>query len=447
MRTERRAASTRVRAYRWPAFLFVGCTSVASVEACGDSVISPSNPSNDASAQDTREASDVDASTDASMWDATLHEAGSPALPDTGSDASVVSPSPYPIYTRAEVDAWSTTNPEYTRLASSWAGDVNRPYDPYGPEVSSVERDVLKDESVYIKTQAVLWAADGDAARKAKVTALLDTLREITSWQTDPVEQYRLVAGWVMTNLAQAATLVGYEDPLFTRFLVTVTYPIMDWTGSNNWQASFADSKLAIAIYARDAALYADARSYFYRRLPQTIYHSAYDGKTVVPCLNKAGGPDPSQTVSAWGGYWGAPQVKTDYTFVDPSYVVDGFNSETIRDLAHVSMGLGAWMHAARTIVAHGDALERSAYDRLRAGYALHAKRVLAYKSTGATPPPTTVNGDGGGALNQGWLGARRLFEDDAPADVVTLCNHADVKGFAAAGANHLVDEMFADGP
>ena len=34
----------------------------------------------------------------------------------------------YPVYTRAEIDAWSTGSAEYTRLAGSWAGNVNRAY-------------------------------------------------------------------------------------------------------------------------------------------------------------------------------------------------------------------------------------------------------------------------------------------------------------------------------
>ena len=136
------------------------------------------------------------------------------------------------------------------------------------------------------------------------------------------------------TNLVQAAAIIGYRDPEFTRFLVKVNYPIMDWPGANNWQASFADSKLAIAVYLNDAALYADAKAYFYERLAQSNWHSAYDGNKVVPVENNDGTPSASRTINAWGGYWGAPQVKSDYTFVNPSYVVDGFNTETIRDLS-----------------------------------------------------------------------------------------------------------------
>jgi hypothetical protein len=271
-------------------------------------------------------------------------------------------------------------------------------------------------------------------------------MRAIRSWQWDKVEQYRLVAGWATTNLAQAAAIVGYRDPAFTRFLRDVNYPIMDWPGAGNWQGSFADSKLAVAVYLNDAALYADAKAYFYRGVAQSNYRSAYDGNKVRPVLANDGTPSSSRTIQAWGGYFGAPQVKSDFTFVAPSYVTDGFNNETIRDLGHVSMGLGAWMHGARTILARGDTFEGEAYVRLRAAYALHAKRVLAYKNTGVIPVPTTVRGDGGTVLNQGWFGARRLFKSDTPADVLTLCDHPHVKSFAAAGANHLVAEAFTDG-
>jgi len=371
---------------------------------------------------------------------------------DTAVDApSPPKPSPYPVFTQAEVDAWSTKSPEYTRLASSWAGNVSRTYASYGTEISSTERDVLKDESVYIKTQAALFAADGNMARKNKVVALLDDLRSVTSWQTDSVEQYRLVAGWAMTNLAQAAAFVDYHDPAFSKFLVDVCYPLLDWTGANNWQASFADSRLAIAVYEKNESLYADAKAYFYARVAQSNYHSKYDGTKVVPLLKSDGKTlDIAMTISTWGGYWGAPQVKSDLTFVDPSYVTDGFNAETIRDLGHVSMGLGGWMHAARTILAHEGTLDKQAYDRLRAAYALHAKRVLAFKKTGSIPTPATVKTEdtsSNGAFNQSWFGARRLFGSDTPADVVTMLSDPAVAGFPAAGANHLVDEPFCDGP
>ena len=349
------------------------------------------------------------------------------------------------VYTQAEIDAWSTTSAEYTRLAGSWAANVDRDHSSYGSEISSVERDVLKDESVYMKVQAVLWAADEEADRRSKVFAMLDELRGVTSWETDPGEQYRLVAGWSCTNLAQAAAIVDYQDPDFKTFLVDVCYPILDWTNGPNWHASFADSKLAIAAYIGDADLWEDAKGYFYQRISQSIFHSAYDGDKIKPLLDAEGDPQIGLTVLHWGGGIDAAQINSDFTPVNPDQFPDGVNAERMRDLGHVSMGLGAFMHAARTVLAQGESLEPHAYDRLREAYAHHGDRVLAYLETGVIPEPDTIQGDGGGSLRQAWFGARKLFKDDTPAVVVTLCSREEVTSFAAAGANHLVAEAFAD--
>jgi hypothetical protein len=352
----------------------------------------------------------------------------------------------YPVYTQAEIDAWSTSSPEYADLARTWAGNVDRAYTSYGTEISSVERDLLKDESGYMKVQAVLWAADGNAARRDKVITMLNGLRSVTSWEWDPVEQYRLVAGWACTNLAQAAAIIRYHDPGLRRFLVDECYSILDWSNGGNWHASFADSRLAIAAYVGDAALWADAKAYFYRRIGQSIYHSTYDGMAVLPLRNDAGTALPGLTQSHWGGNWGVTQINMDFRPIDPARFPDGTNAERTRDLGHVSMGLGGWMHGARTILAQGDVLEPHAYDRLRAGYAHHGDRVLAYLITDVIPPPTTARGDGGGSLNQAWFGARVLFGADTPAVVRTLCERSEVTGYDAGGANHLVAEQFADG-
>ena len=349
------------------------------------------------------------------------------------------------MYTQAEIDAWSTSSPEYTRLANSWAGNVNRPHTSYGTEISSVERDKLKDESGYMKVQAVLWAADGNTARRDKVVTMLDELKPVTSWEWDAVEQYRLVAGWACTNLAQAAAIINYHDAGFETFLVDECYSILDWTNGPNWHASFADSRLAIAAYIEDPTLWADAKAYFYQRIGQSIYHSAHDGNDVEPLLDSSGVPTVGLTKSHWGGNWGQSQINDDFTPVDPSTFPDGTNAERMRDLGHVSMGLGGFMHGARTILAQGDVLEQHAYDRLHAAYVHHGDRVLEYLNTGVMPAPVPTQGDGGGSLNQAWFGARAFFDANTPADVLALCNHEDVKGYPAAGANHLVAEAFAD--
>ncbi|GAA4897481.1 hypothetical protein GCM10023223_09520 [Stackebrandtia albiflava] len=350
----------------------------------------------------------------------------------------------HPVFTPAEIDAWSSTSHEYTRLAGSWAGNVNRSYASYGAEISSTERDLFRDESGYLKVQAMLWAADGDTARRDKVVTRLNDIGNVISWQADAAQQYRLVAGWSCTNLAQAAAMVDYQDTDFTRFLVQECYPLLDWSNGGNWHASFADSRLAIASYVQDTDLWNDAKAYFNTRIAQSIYHSRYDGTRVRPLLDANGKPSVGLTRNHWGGTWGVTQITNDLSPIDPARFPDGVNAERTRDLGHVSMGLGAWIHGARTILAQGDTLEPHAFDRLLAAYAHHGDRVLAYLDTGEIPEPGTARGDGGNAFKMAWFGACTFFADRTPADPAALCAHDQVTGLSPVGANHLIAEAFA---
>jgi hypothetical protein len=351
----------------------------------------------------------------------------------------------FPVYTKAQIDSWSATSPEYTRLANSGLGNVNHAWPVYGAEISTTERDVFRDEASYLKVQAVLWAADDNPARKAKVVALLNDLRAVTSFQWDPVEQYRLVAGWAVTNLAQAAAIVNYRDPEFTRFLVQVCYPILDWPNGPNWHGSFADSKLAIAAYTNDQALWTDAKAYFYQRIAQSIYHSRYDGGKVRPLVGADGAPQIQRTVGHWGATGAGSQIKSDLTPINPAQFPDGTNAERLRDLSHVQLGLAAFMHGARTIRASGHQLEAHAYDRLLAGYAHQAQRVLGHLNTGVIPEPVPINGAAGTGFLRAWYGACTLFGTDTPADVAMLCRDSRVASQSAAGVLHVVAEAFAD--
>lgn len=387
-----------------------------------------------------------------------------PTTTTTAAPTTTTAPPPAPafpvrpgvVYTQSEINAWSPTSAQYTRLASSWAGKVDRAFTSYGTQISSVERDLLKDESGYMKVQAVLWAADGNSARRAKVVTMLNELRSVTSWQHDTGEQYRLVAGWACTNIAQAASIIDHHDAELRRFLAEVCYPILDWPQNPNWHASFADSKLAIAAYVGDPTLWKDAKAYFNTRIAQSIYHATYDGNGVTPLRGSTGKISSTNTISHWGNNTksaGAQvhQPETEFVFVHPSLTVNGANAERQRDLGHVSMSLGAWMHGARTILAQGEQLEPHARARLLAGYEHHAGRVLTHLDTGVIPfpsvkypPASQTSGDG--SRFQALYGARKLFGAQTPSAVSTLLTRPSVTGYPAAGANHLVAEAFADG-
>jgi hypothetical protein len=150
-------------------------------------------------------------------------------------------------------------------------------------------------------------------------------------------------------------------------------------------------------------------------------------------------------TLNHWGKGHGAVQINNDFTPVTPSQFPNGTYAERTRDLAHVNMGLGALMHAVRTIRAQGETVETHAMERLRTAYAHHAQRVLGYMNTGTVPAPAVTRGDGGDGYLMGWFGACTLFGSATPADVLTLCRHSRVTGRPAAGALHLSAEAFAD--
>src|SRR5690606_32510248 len=73
--------------------------------------------------------------------DGTGGAAGGTGGSDDGPSAPIFG---FPVYSQADIDAWSTSSPEYTRLANSWAGNVARAHTSYGSEISTVERDILK---------------------------------------------------------------------------------------------------------------------------------------------------------------------------------------------------------------------------------------------------------------------------------------------------------------
>lgn len=370
------------------------------------------------------------------------------------------------VYTQRDIDAWSTNSSEYGRLASTGAASLTTTSSKYvpirfGSSIDTViERDSgLRDQSGFAKVQAVLWAADKNVARKDKVAAYLNEYRDVTSIDTTDAT-YRLVAGWSCTNLAQSAEIINYRDPQFQRFLRDACYPIMDWTTGGNWHASFADSKLAIAAYLGDQELWNDAKLYFNERIKQSFYHQEYDGGKVFPMHKEDNGSnsaklhtgpgtnDPGSTQTHWGGYWGPSQVHADFSINTSEYglPVNGMNAERTRDLGHVNMGLYAWAHAARTILAQGETIDQHVFDRLFAGYEYHAGRVLSYQQTGIIPAPTTLKGDGGGSRFYSFESAKSLFGDKTPQSVLSMLERQEVKERPAAGANHTIAEAFADG-
>lgn len=392
------------------------------------------------------------------------------------------------VYTKGDIDSWSTSSPEYSRLASTCGGTLNPSGScvarstpvVYGTTIDSGSnpKDTtneinfgLKDQSGFAKVQAVLWAADNNNARRVKVISYLEQFRTVTGYGWDPVEQYRLNSGWGCTSLAQAAEIINYQDEQFKRFLREVCYPNLHWSIGANWHASFAESRLAIAAYLGDPVLWADAKAYFNKSIKQSIYHSAYDGNKINPIhsedkavavKNSSGAsigstvpstlctqnctPHLSLTKSHWGG--GTIQINDDYTLkTSLAPIVDGINAERMRDLGHVNMSYAAWVSGARTIRAQGEELEPHAYARLLKGWDYHATRVLAYIQTGTVPAPVpTQSIEGGAQFKQGFYSAEAFFGASTPQSILNALQRPEITSFPAGGTLHMVGEAFADG-
>ncbi len=378
------------------------------------------------------------------------------------------------VYTQAEIDAWQSTAVQYSRLLSSWGGNNARTVTNHGSAITTdTAREALRWDSVYAVCQAALWAANGETARRTKVIEVLDGVKNVASW-TGQGGQINLVAGWTATNLCKAARIVGYSDAGFSTFLRhlcrTIGAPdnagtgqaVLDWTRGVNWHASFADSRIQIASYLQDAALWSEAVEYFHFRITQGIYHATYDGGSVNPVRTgnwpqtRTGTPSASATSDHW---WtlvtAAPWTAERADLPGSQPFSSGFDGEIARDLAHESFTLVAYCNAARTIRSVGDAVEPQAHDRLLAMAASHASRCLYYIKNGSLKPdgfngknvvagfPTGV---GGKQYLWCWGQVRSYFGADTPTDVTSLMNRTEVQTADPTGFDHLAAPLFTEG-
>lgn len=364
----------------------------------------------------------------------------------------------YPVYSQAEIDAWSTSSSKYADLAASSSGSTTRTIVDKGTSITTTTaRSQVLSDSIYAKGAACLWAADANTNRRNKVIEVLDSVKDVTVYASE-AGQDNLVAGWFTTNLCQAAAIIGYSNAQFNTFLRDLIYDMLDWTTGGNWFASFADSRLAIAAYLEDEALWADAMAYFEFVIRQTIYHSDYDLGFVVPCRNGTwpakltGSINTTRTINHWGGTFGNPQIETDLVAEYPAGspgtpFPDGTDCERLRDLSHVCFTQAAFMHACRTVLAQGETLPQHCYDRIRALYDYHGGRVLQYLNLGTVPnpQPLEVPLDGGEAYHMSWHGAKKLFGIDTPQNVLDILAEPEVINFGAAGDLHMSAEAFAD--
>jgi hypothetical protein len=284
-----------------------------------------------------------------------------------------------------------------------------RAYDAAHPELGLVEQGGQEqiDDATAALTDALLWYYTGDQAYAFKAIQIMNawssTLKQIAFDQprrldTDGSiwENGKLQAAWGGPLWATAAEIIRYSNAgwapadilrmasMLTNVFVPLT--IDGWTGGANWLMSCAEATIDIGVFTDNRTIFDAGVAYWRTVVPSTIYLSS-DGPTPVP---------PSTT------YTTADQLTAYWRGV----YVNGLQGETLRDLSHMELGLGAMSNGASTATIQGVHLFDEQQTRLVAGYELNAGFVNAYldekERLGASPPA--------GWIPPGWPGAPGTF-------------------------------------
>jgi hypothetical protein len=136
---------------------------------------------------------------------------------------------------------------------------------------------------------------------------------------------------------------------------------ISGWTGGANWLMTFSEATIAIGVFTNDRAAFDAGINMWRSKAPTTIYHTN-DGPLPLS-------PNPKlDTADQINAYWRYP-----------NQYINGLQGETLRDLSHMTMGLGALANAAETAYIQGVDLYREQAPRIIAGYELQARYVNDY--------------------------------------------------------------------
>ena len=181
---------------------------------------------------------------------------------------------------------------------------------------------------------ALIWYITGEKAYAQKAIDILNAWSPVL-WDFD-YNDAKLLAGWTGHLFCNAAEILRYTDSgwerddvdSFTKMLMTVYYPLMRYyypQANGNWDGAIIHSILAIAIFT-------DNREMFNNAIDHFLY---------------------------------GPVNGSIFKYIYPH----GQCQETMRDQAHVQLGLGEFAGAARIAYTQGVDLFSAGNNRLALGY------------------------------------------------------------------------------
>lgn len=212
---------------------------------------------------------------------------------------------------------------------------------PYGKP--NIGGDDLSKGSNLAYNCALLWYITRDKAYANKAIEVLNAWAPAV-WDFD-YNDAKLLAGWTGHLLCNAAEILRHTDSgwqkkdqdAFTNMLLSVYYPLLRYyypAANGNWDGAIIHSILAIAIYT-------DNREMFRNGVDHFLY---------------------------------GPVNGSVFKYIYPS----GQCQETMRDQAHVQLGLGEFAGAARVAYTQGVDLFSVADNRIALGYEYTAQYLTA---------------------------------------------------------------------
>lgn len=211
---------------------------------------------------------------------------------------------------------------------------------PYGrPNIGG---DDLSKGSDMAYNCAILWYITGEKKYADKAIEILDSWSPVL-WDFD-YNDAKLLAAWTGHKLCNAAEILRYTNSgwsnegqeQFKHMLLTVYYPLLRYyfpKANGNWDGAIIHSILAMAVYA-------DNREMFNNGINHFLY---------------------------------GPVNGSMFKYIWPS----GQCQETLRDQAHVQLGLGEFAGAARVAYTQGVDLFSIANNRIALGFEYTASFLL----------------------------------------------------------------------
>ncbi len=215
---------------------------------------------------------------------------------------------------------------------------------PYGKP--NIGGDDLSKGSDMAYNCALMWYITNDKAYAEKAIEILNAWSPVL-WDFD-YNDAKLLAGWTGHQLCNAAEILrftnsGWEEKdidRYTEMLIIVYYPLMRFyypQANGNWDGAIIHSILAIAIFADNRVMFSNAIDHF--------LHAPVNGSL--------------------------------FKYIYPS----GQCQESMRDQAHVQLGLGEFAGAAKVAWTQGVDLFSIGNNRMALGYEYTAGFLLGNKT------------------------------------------------------------------